>query len=248
MIDQRVILRERRDLSAIIEVSVSLYTRDFWLLFRIAAVIVPLGLASAVLQASIEDDVAANVAIGVLGLAQGVTNLLAAAAIIFVLNETDAGRQVDFASAYDAAFERFWVLLGAILRAAFHVLLLLITLIGIPWAIQRSVRWLFVEQAVMLDAADWKGALSVSAGAVEGSWWRTLGIWILITVIAIVPPAVVGALFILAPPVVSGTASATANAALLPFAVTAATLLYVDLQVRKAGGAPGQQMQEGVTP
>ena len=95
------------------------------------------------------------------------------------------------------------------------------------------VRWIFIEQAVILDGATPSTALSRSAAAVQGRWWRTLGIAIVIGLISTLPASIVAAVLILAPVLVSGTVNSFVNALLLPFAVTAMTLLYFDLQVRK---------------
>ncbi len=236
---QRVALRQRRDLGELIEASVSLYLQNFWPLFAIAAIVIPLGIASAAFQASVEDRIALTAIVLSLALLQTAANLLAVAALVAALVDIDAGRPADFSSAYDVAFGRFWSLAGGVLRAAAIVLLLVVTIIGIPWAIQRAIRWLFVEQAVILDGAGAQAALRVSADAVAGSWWRTLGISTVFGIIAGVPSAIVGALLRLAPVLVSGTASAVVNAALLPFAVTATTLLYLDLKARKESVAAG---------
>jgi hypothetical protein len=113
------------------------------------------------------------------------------------------------------------------------------------------VRWLFTAQAIVLDDTSAKAALSYSADAVDGSWWRTLGIVIVIGIITQVPQQVVALVFILAPVVVSGTVSSIAGAALLPFAVTAMTLLYLDLKTRKEVAVmpdqppPGSEQTEG---
>lgn len=230
---QRIALRQRRDLSEVIQAAFQLYRQNFAPLFIIAAVVIPLGIASAALQGTVDSSV--GVALAVLGIAvlQLAVNLLAAAAIIIALTNIDQGGAPTFSETYDAAFERFGTLLGAVLRALVIVLLFSITIIGIPWAIQRMVRWLFVQQAVILDGAAPSMALSRSAAAVQGRWWRTLGIAIIIGLISTIPATIVGAVLIVAPALVSGTVNSFLNALLLPFGVTAMTLLYLDLQVRK---------------
>lgn len=233
MNEQRIALRQRRDLSEVIQAAFQLYRQNFAPLFIIAAVVIPLGIASAALQGTVDSSV--GVALAVLGIAvlQLAVNLLAAAAIIIALTNIDQGGAPTFSETYDAAFERFWTLLGAVLRALVIVLLFSITIIGIPWAIQRMVRWLFVQQAVILDGAAPSMALSRSAAAVQGRWWRTLGIAIIIGLISTIPATIVGAVLIVAPALVSGTVNSFLNALLLPLGVTAMTLLYLDLQVRK---------------
>ena len=49
MNEQRIVLRQRRDLGEIIQAALHLYQRNFGALFVIAAVVVPLGIASATL-------------------------------------------------------------------------------------------------------------------------------------------------------------------------------------------------------
>jgi uncharacterized membrane protein len=237
MNDQRVALRQRRDLSEIIEAALSLYTQNFWTLFRVAAVVIPLGVASAAFRATTEDDTALTAVVLALTLLQAAVNLLAVAAVIAALEDIGAGRTADFSRAYDVAFERFWALAGAILRVLAIVLLLAVTVLGLPWAVRQAVRWLFVEQAVILDGKSARDALAESANAVIGSWWRTLGISALIGIIGAVPAALVARAFSLAPVLLAGTVNATVNALLLPFAVSAMTLLYLDLKVRKETAA-----------
>ena len=237
MRDERVPLRQRRELGQIIDAAGKLYVGNFWPLFRIAWVVMPLGLASSVFQASIKNGVAREVVVDALLVGQLAVSALVAAAIISGLGAIDAGQPVDFSRAYDAAFERVGTLLGATARVLFHVFLFVATIIGLPWAVQRLVRWLFTVQAIMIDGADWKDALSVSARAVEGSWWRTLGVFAAIWVMVAVPSLLASGLLLVAPALVSGVAFALLEAAVLPFFVTATTLLYFDLNVRKEEAA-----------
>lgn len=230
---ERVALRQRRDLSKIIEAAFGLYLQNFAPLFTIAAVVVPLGIASAAFQTGIEDQVAIAVVVISLGVAQLAVGLLAGAAVVSALGDIDAGQGANFSRAYDAAFERFWTLLGALLRVAGIVLLLAITIVGIPWAIRQAIRWLFTEQAVMLEGASAADALKRSSDAVLGSWWRTFAISLVIGIVGGVPGGILTGLFSLAPPLVSGTVAAVVNAVLLPFAAAAITMLYFDLKIRK---------------
>lgn len=239
MNEQRVALRQRRNLGEIIQASLHLYQQNFAPLFIIAAIVIPLGIASATLAPDPVDfgetyevggELFAFLGIVLLG---ALVTILASAAIIVALAHIDQGSLPEFSSAFDAAFERVGTLLGAALRAVAIVLLLSVTVIGIPWAIQRMVRWLFVSQAVMLDRTTAKDALAKSAGAVESYWWRTLGVALVIFFIVRVPGIIVGGVVVFAPPLVSGTVNSFMNALLLPFGVIALTLLYLDLQLRK---------------
>ena len=127
--------------------------------------------------------------------------------------------------------------------------LFFITIIGIPWAIQRLVRWLFVQQTIMLENATPEEALSRSASVVIGSWWRTAGIWLLISLLGGIPVVITRLTLVFAPIAVSSTASAIGDALALPFVVIATTMLYFDLKSRKEVATtpqtpPGQPEEE----
>ncbi len=259
---ERIALRQQRDLSELIQDAITLYSQRFWLLFGIAAVVIPVGILTGILSAELtptfegiyedeelRDEVFRDLGILVvvvapLSLLQFFAQWLASLAIIAVLAGLDAeegselshGRRQrgsPFTRAYGVVFARFWTLLGATLRAFLPILLLTITIIGIPWAIYLAVRWLFVNQAVILDTTSARAALSYSAHAVSGRWWRTLGIAFLISLIVSVPGGIVGTVFGLAPVYISSTASSVIGAALLPLGVIAMILLYFDLKQRK---------------
>ena len=237
MIEGRIVLRQQRDLGEIIQAAITIYMQNLWPLFTIAAIVIPVNVASAIFQETLDDPATAALVGTALTLLQFAVGLLAGATLIFALSEIDAGRPAEFSNAYDVAFQRFGRLAGAYLRVVFHVLLFAITIIGIPWAIQRLVRWSFVQQAVILDDTSARAALSYSADAVTGRWWRSFGIILVISLIVGIPTISVYGLFFLAPVVVSSIANATINAAVLPFGITATTLLYLDLKVRRESEA-----------
>ena len=224
-------LRQQRDLDRIIRDAINLYRDNAGPFLSIAAVVIPLGIAAAALQARFDDPVAESLVLLPVNLLQVAVNLLVAAALIAALGRIDSGQPAEFSHAYDVAFERFWTLAGAVLRVVFHVLLFAITIVGIPWAIQRLVRWVFAEQAVILDGRTAEEALSHSAAAVSGYWWRTLGISIVVALLAGIP-FIISVPFSLAPVLISGTVSAILTAGVLPFSITAMTLLYFDLKLR----------------
>ena len=226
MNEQRVALRQRRDLSEIIQAAITLYTQNFRPLFLIATLAIPLGIASAVAVDSATDPDATTALLALFLFAQLVVDIIVIAALIVALQRIDAGQPSEFGQAYDDAFARLTPLFGSAIRVVFHVMLLAITIIGIPWAIQRTVRWLFVEQAVILDGARARESLARSALAVEGSWWRTLAVVLVVSVIAAFPGFALSGMFLFAPVLVSGTVGSVAAAAMLPFRTIALTMLY----------------------
>ena len=235
--EQRIVLKQQRDLGQIIEAAINLYIQHWQAFLAIAAVVIPLNYAATVVQANIDEPVTLQTVTLALALPQLVVNLIVIGAIAAALRDIDQGPGVNFSRAYDAVFERFWTLLGAFVRAVFHIVLFLITIIGIPWAIMRMVRWAFLAQAVILDGATARASLSRSADAVQGNWWRTLGILLVIGLIAAIAQSIASVPVLLAPPLLAGAVAAIATAAVFPFMGIGTTLLYLDLKARREAEA-----------
>ncbi|MEZ5296509.1 MAG: hypothetical protein R2697_09660 [Ilumatobacteraceae bacterium] len=66
--------------------------------------------------------------------------------------------------------------MGALLRAIVVVGGLILTVVGIPWAIRQLVRYQFVPQAVVSEHRDARSALDRSSDLVRGRWWWTAGV------------------------------------------------------------------------
>jgi hypothetical protein len=113
-------------------------------------------------------------------------------------------------------------------------LLIGITIIGIPFAIYLWIRWAFYPQAVVIEQTDSGDALSLSADIVKGSWWRTFGIVIVISLLAAVPSYGVAALFAWTSPIASALISAVITTIVLPFTAGAFTLMFFDLSSRRS--------------
>ena len=111
-----------------------------------------------------------------------------------------------------------------------------LTVVGIPWAVQRSVRWYFLSQAVMLEHKTAKEALSASADVVAGSWWRSFGITFLLGVTGIAAGPSVAIFFLLFVGVsvtFANLVSTLIYIVLIPFVAIGVTLLYHDLKARR---------------
>lgn len=123
-------------------------------------------------------------------------------------------------------FELFW-------RTAGTVILLAITIIGIPWAIRVAVRWSFGLQGVMLHDLDARSAISESCRLVEGNWWRTFGNYLLIGLIVAIPGFIGLSFTFVISPIVGGIVGGIITVFTTPFFVLATTLLYLRLRTEK---------------
>jgi hypothetical protein len=106
------------------------------------------------------------------------------------------------------------------------------------------VRWYFVPQTVVLESAHGAAALRGSARLVEGFWWRTFGLIVLVNVVALVVAVVLGAPFTAAADradraVWALVGEVIASSVVQPFGALFSTLLYFDLRARTRAGAAG---------
>ena len=146
-----------------------------------------------------------------------------------------------------AAWDRRRPLVGGFVRAFAIVYVLLVTIIGIPWAIRQLVRYQLVPQAVMLDGCDGKGALARSSELVAGRWWHTALLVSLFNGVVALSGMVFGLLLLV---IVSGLPMwlfsglvTLIYALVVPLASVALGLLYGDAVAEREGAT-----EEAMTP
>jgi len=164
---------------------------------------------------------------------------LVTAAVIGVLDDDARGERPRAGRSLQAALDAFAPLLGALVLAALGIALGLLALI-LP-GIYLLVRWYFVPQAVMVAGERGRGALEASASTVQGSWWRTAGIVLLVNLLL----AGIG-LLVLAPVRAAAEAADREAVALagtivldivtVTYTAVVSTLLFHDLRARKSLG------------
>lgn len=152
---------------------------------------------------------------------------LAQGALIHAVSEQTVRQTSNFGQSYRAAWQRIGNLIGACLLVGLAVLLMAITIIGIPVAIYFGVRWSFVLQTILIEGSGITESLSRSSNLVEGNWWRVFGIMLLVGLTAGVISSVLS--FIPVIGAIIGAVVAT------PLMAAAQTLLYYDLRHRYGG-------------
>ncbi len=253
----KVELRGRHDLGDIIGLSYRLYARNFVPFFLIAAITIPLQLLIGVIQQG-SSGAGAQVASALLNIPAAIVGLIASAALIVAVHDATGENAPDFGRSLDASFERFGTLFTTSLLAGVLAILALgaAPLLAIYWlarpgatidgerrwwlavvpgalAIYLAVRWVLLQQSVMIESRRHWAALDDSADAVRGSWWRVLGILIVIALIELGPVSIASAIATPLPPLASAALTSIVLAFVIPFPVTAQTLLYYDLKARK---------------
>jgi hypothetical protein len=249
-------LRGQHDLGHVIGLSYRIYARNFVPFALIAAITIPLQLLIGVIQQSTSGN-GALAASSLLNVPGALVGLIATAALIFATHEFTGGGKPDFGRSLDAAFERFSSLFASSLLAGGLAVLAFMAApaLAVYWLFRRDatidgrrnwwlaivpgalaiyliVRWVFLQQSVIIEGRRNWAALDDSAGIVRGSWWRTIGILLVIGLIQLGPISIAGAIAMPLSPLASAAVTSIVLALVVPFPVAAQTLLYHDLKAR----------------
>ncbi|HEY1365926.1 MAG TPA: diacylglycerol kinase family protein, partial [Gaiellaceae bacterium] len=239
-------VRSRRSTGQILRASQKLYLRHGRLFLGIGAVSIPLAFAAVGLERLIHWD-AVVAALHLPGwpldfvrfdVAHVLVDVVAInATTAIVLERLDSDRPIGLREAYRLALRRFWPLSGTVAIELAIALVLLFSVVGIPWLVWMAVSWAFNAQEVTIGKASARSSFRSSRQLVRGSWWRTAGILGLLYAVGIASAPLVGFAFLLGTslsPVLVNLIGSLVYAATLPYIAIATTLLWFDLRTRQA--------------
>lgn len=160
---------------------------------------------------------------------------LITAICIYALRSVAEGGSPGAREAVVRGFESFSPIFFAVLLAALGTLVGAILIIP---GIYLFVRWYFVPQAVVLERTEGRAALSASGEVVQGAWWRTFALILLVNLVALLIVFVVASPFAAAAEnsdralwaLIGQIVAATITQ---PFGALFSTLLWYDLRARK---------------
>ncbi|HEV8638043.1 MAG TPA: glycerophosphoryl diester phosphodiesterase membrane domain-containing protein [Chloroflexota bacterium] len=169
---------------------------------------------------------------------------------VHAISQARFGRRATMGQGFRHALKHFWSLLGTQLLYLVAITLMMITVIGIPFAIYFAVVWAFAFHAVLLEDAGVFRAFGRSRELVRGHWWRTLGIallfllfiWVVSIVLLVPLGALVGFVTLTQGPeglqsplyiVGSTVLNLLGSAITTPLTYCAWVLYYYDLRIRK---------------
>jgi MFS family permease len=218
-----------------------------------------------------------------LALAAFVASVLLVGAVIHGVSEQYFNRPISIGRAYSFAWHRLGGMLGAVILAglaitgifvvasiaamiaaaiggssewlAALVIIAILFLIAVPASVYFAITWAFVWQTALLESCGPTGALSRSSALAKQSWWRVLGItlllYIIMTTIVMIlyAPAMIGMVTWSLSGAITGAISQPpawilimltigtliGNIITTPIFAIGETLLYFDLRVRKQG-------------
>jgi hypothetical protein len=235
-------LRRRRALGQILRASRQFYGRHWRVLLPVAlAALVLIGVTNALAGLISESTGRESSGIHLAWadmleqLVRPVAQALVAAVVIVVAREMLRNREVGFTTALRGVRERFWRVVGAQLLATLGVLVLALTVIGLPFALWKLVGWSFVQQEVLFTDKSFRESFRASSELVRGRWFRTARVVLVFYVIGIAAgPILTFALIFTALPLIwINTIGSLVFALLIPFVTMGETFLYFDLGVRE---------------
>ncbi len=258
-------VRERRRGGQMIGAAARLYWRDRWTFLTLGLVFVPVAVLASAIQwvlfhlTGLSSLVALDgkkgavtilftVMIGDIGAA--FAGVLATAAIAVVLQEAAEGRRISAGYAIRTTHARLRPLVAGTVIQYGVVLLLTLTVVGIPIAIHRFIRWSLFAQACVLDGRDGRGSLARSSRLVRGHWWRTFGFTLLVALLAVLLGLAFGiALLLLTSQTLNfiDIASSLIYVLTVPFAAAALTLYYFDLDAQVSADSTLSEPQAAPT-
>src|SRR5262249_53018460 len=249
-------VRARRSTGQILRASQRIYVRHGRLFLGLRAVSIPLAFAAVGLERLVHWD-AVVAALHLPGwpldfvrfdIAHVLVDVVAInATTAIVLDRLDADRPIGLREAYRLALRRFRPLTGTIAIEMGIALVLLFSVVGIPWLIWIAVSWSFNAQEVTVGGASARSSFRTSRELVRGNWWRTAAIIGLLYAVGIASAPLVGFAFLLGTslsPAFVNLIGSLVYAATLPYIAIATTLLWFDLQARgceraEAASRPG---------
>ena len=234
-------LERPRDAGALLRDSLVVYIRHFWTFLALGAlVVVPSevvvsGIGLEQLSSGYDSSPSfAEAAIPAV-VSYLVVAPLITAICVYALQSVAAGGSPGAREAVVRGFESFSPIFFAVLLAALGILVGAILIVP---GVYLFVRWYFVPQAVVLEGAHGTSALRASGRLVEGAWWRTFGLIVLVNVVVLVIVAVLITPFNAAADNADRALWAligeiAASSLVQPFGALYSTLLYFDLKARR---------------
>lgn len=166
----------------------SLYRSHIRLFLAIAAVYLVLGFAIdqiAVLIIKTAPSPSTNMTvIGLTGICSAVVSIIVVNGLVLASAHVYLGRGITPGPSLQQAWRRFLPFLGSTILWGLVVGGLIVTIIGIPFAIYFWIRWGLYTLPVLFEETTARNALRRSTELVKNTWWRVFGIILAISLIS----------------------------------------------------------------
>ncbi|HYH10837.1 MAG TPA: hypothetical protein VD789_00685 [Thermomicrobiales bacterium] len=169
------------------------------------------------------------------GIQQLVSLGIVVPAVLEIYGAIERGERITLRRMVDGVHIHFRPMVRAGLKPLLVVVLAQLSVIGLPWAIDRAVRWGFVPHAVVLDETPPEIAPIRSMTTVRGRWWRTAATMLVLTILVAVPGPLLGIILMVTMSAAIediNVLSSFLYAVLLPFSILGSAVLYRQRQQR----------------
>jgi len=126
------------------------------------------------------------------GVGGPIASALVAAVAIVAMREVNERGGASFGGACRGMWERFRRVVGTQLLATLGVVLMALTVVGLPFAIWKYVGWLFIQQQVLFEDRAPREAIRASSELVRGRWLYTVRVAAVFAAIGIVTGPMLG--------------------------------------------------------
>jgi hypothetical protein len=239
-------LRARRAFGQILRASRRLYRRHWLTLVPIGLIAFPIVGGVKALAEALANGRGVDEATGRAGfhlafadlaetLGPPIAYTLVAAIVIVFVRELARGRRAGVRDSVRGLLKRFWRVVAAQMMVTFALLLLLLTVVGIPIAAWKYVSWLFVQQEVLFTDKSVREAFRGSSELVRGRWLHTVRVAGVLWLLSIAAGPMLGfaLIFTSFPLLWINLLGSVVFALFIPYVAVGQTLLYFDLQARE---------------
>ncbi len=244
--------------SDLVDETFQMYRRNFLLFISITAVlVVPLAVINILQQIAVQRQSTTDGIVGVsfmslvVILLRYLADLAVLTAVIHAASEIRLGRKTSVTEAYFGGMERYAAVIRVSLLLFVALVLICITIIGIPVAVYLGIAWALAVYVAVIENEGAFASLQRSRELVKGNWWRVLGVTFLVGLIVILVQfifAIPSVLLNMPVQFLGSTSTASASAITMstifdtigtivtgPIIYLACLLLYYDLRARKEG-------------
>jgi hypothetical protein len=170
------------------------------------------------------------------GILQPLVIALTSAATIAVMHGANDGTPVGFLGAWGAVIHRLARIIAVQLLLTIALWALLLSIIGIPYAIKKLADWMFLQQQVLFEDRPVREAFHGSRDVARGHWRHAVLYAAVFLIIgeALGPLLSYAFLFTTIPALAVNVFGAVLFALLAQYAAIGRTLVYLDLKTRPA--------------
>ena len=168
-------------------------------------------------------------------LAYPIGSALVSGAVVAFVHQREQGKAGGVREDYREIWGKLWRVVGAQLLVYIFLGLMVLTVIGIPFAAYFYVAWQFVQQEILFEDCSIRQSLRGSHAHVRGHWWRAVVVAAILALIGIVVGPVLGffLIFLNLSAVLVNLIGSIVYALVLPYVALGRTLLYLDLCSRE---------------